>query len=181
VTFRRPDGSETDALSFDGNVNAVRVVANAARAAADPQQTSSIEIRSPYGDAAVTCRLSRGAAVPVKLMASPSRASLEVTRQTMQQVTVKVRNEGAPAGKTIARASRPSLVDIAPQEAYLTSGSESEFRIRPAFSGLRPGTHQVAISFSTESGESSASVQVTIQVRRGPWQDIGRRLFRPRR
>ncbi len=177
LAFRRPDGSRVSELAFDGNVQAVRVVADARPSSGQAEQ-GEILVSTPQGDLLVTCRFRRRPRTPIALVASPTEASLTVTRETVQRMTVKVRNQGGTGERVWVQVSRPGLVQVAPTECLLEPDSEVEFSIRPLARELRSGIHSLLVSFRAESGISQTGVRLTLRVRTGFWHEIGRRLFR---
>jgi len=171
LSFRQPDNACSAEVPLEGNVTALRILAARTGVAAGKDEEGKILVRTPHGEVSVTCQISCAHRQPIALVASPSHATLLVTTETMQQLLVKLRNEGGEKGRVIARCSRPSLVELIPAEAHLPPGSETDFCVRPAIAALRPGVHTVTVSFRSESGESESAVQVTIRVRGTPWHD----------
>ena len=168
LSFRRPDGEDTHELHFEGNVCMARLLANVARAAASPEETGRIEVQTPHGQLQVTCRFLRAAIMPMRLVVQPARVTLTVTRQTVQQVQVRVRNDGGASGRVLATVSPPEMVLVTPGTTDIPPGDEVEFCVRPAIATLRPGTHTAIVTFCAESPGSSASIQVTLRVRGRP-------------
>jgi hypothetical protein len=179
VSLGRTDGGRASELSFTGNLAIVRVVAEAATAPAGEREPRGVTIHTDHGSLDVGCHFGRRVVGPARLTVRPSRATLAMTPQTVQQIMVKVRNEGLTAGRVLVRLARPNLLEVAPAEAHLFPGTEADFLIRPLLSA-RSGTHQTEVVFAVEHGESSAAVVVTVRVSGSPWRDISHRLFRQR-
>ncbi len=166
MSFVRRDGTRTREIAFRGNANVVRVLAESEQDSA-AETKGTVEVRTDHGQVSVICRMRREYSGLVQLHASPHQLRLEVTRQTIQQALVKVRNKGQRGGEVCVETTRPDLVEVIPADVYLEPNGEAEFCIRPASATLPSGTSRVVVRFRVESGESQVSVEVTLRVRDG--------------
>jgi hypothetical protein len=174
LTLRRPDGATTDELTFSGNATLVRVVANGGRRGGG-EEVGELIAKTEHGVAKITCHVQREMGPP-QLSVTPSRATLRVTRETLQQLTVRVTNAGAGTRVTAHVIPRGS-VEVTPSECDCPPVAEIAFRIRPNLSAgaLSPGRRQVTVTFVPEGAEASPPLHLTIEVAGFPWG------FRPRR
>jgi serine/threonine protein kinase len=175
IAFLRPDGQKAPQVSFEGNACALPVVVDAAALA--QEREGHILVASSSGESTITCRFSRLTSRPISLSVNPTRAELSVTRQTTQQLTVKLVNGGGEPGHVLIRASRAGIVHITPPECQLAPGERTEVVVRP-LREVRSGVHTLAISFQAEPGGAKAEVHLTVRVRASLWQGLGSRFFR---
>ncbi len=179
LSFRRADGSIGRELPFAGNVTVVRVVANGG-ASGGRQEEGRIEVETDRGNLSILCQIDRETS-PVRLSVTPARATLKVTKEIFQQVTLRLRNEGETQARALSEMSRPGIVEVSPEQAVVSAGADAHFRVRPVVRASHPGSYEVDVSFRTEGGETSPPVRISVEVSGGPWRDLGRRLLGPRR
>jgi serine/threonine protein kinase len=172
IGFRRPDGTTTKEVTFAGNLELLRAVANGGRAGAS-EEAGRLLVETDQGSADVTCYVWREATAPI-LSLTPSRATLRLSRDTLQQLTVRVANRGA-SGRVVAQASPGGRVQVTPEEADAPAGAEVAFRVRPQRGSLPPGRHQVKITFATEGGGAGPALHLTIEVSGLQWPHRARR------
>ncbi len=172
LTLRRTDGTTTEELPFNGNATLIRVVANGGRRG-EKEEMGDLIAETENGIARITCYVKREISAP-QLSVIPTRATLRVTRETLQQLTVRVTNAGGGA-RVVVQVTPRGAIEVTPSECDCPPVSEIAFRLRPNIGALSPGRHQVVVIFIPEGGEPSPPLHLIIEVAGFSWGFRSRR------